>query len=72
MEDKASWHGKAPNDEEYCRAMDDLTAIDEMLEEEEKTVEKQSCRSCREGGERKWKIRKLRPGKATAMPSGTG
>ena len=43
MEDKASWHGKAPNDEEYCRAMDDLTAIDEMLEEEEKTVEKQSA-----------------------------
>ena len=43
MEDKASWHGKAPNDEEYCRAMDDLTAIDEMLEEEEKTVEKKSA-----------------------------
>lgn len=24
MEDKASWHGKAPNDEEYCSAMDEL------------------------------------------------
>lgn len=24
MEDQASWHGKAPNDEEYCNAMDEL------------------------------------------------
>lgn len=24
MEDKASWHGKAPNDDEYCIAMDEL------------------------------------------------
>lgn len=24
MEDQASWHGKAPNDEEYCKAMDEL------------------------------------------------
>lgn len=24
MEDKASWHGKAPNDEEYLKAMDEL------------------------------------------------
>lgn len=24
MEDQASWHGKAPNDEEYCKAIDEL------------------------------------------------
>ncbi len=24
MEDQASWHGKAPSDEEYCNAMDEL------------------------------------------------
>ncbi|MDF2949089.1 MAG: Transketolase protein [Sedimentibacter sp.] len=24
MEDKAAWHGKAPSDEEYCNAMDEL------------------------------------------------
>ena len=32
MEDKASWHGKAPNDEEYKRAITELEAIDKMLE----------------------------------------
>ena len=28
MEDKADWHGKAPSDEEYKKAMEDLTAND--------------------------------------------
>lgn len=28
MEDKADWHGKAPNDEEYKTAMEDLSAND--------------------------------------------
>ncbi len=31
MEDKAGWHGKAPNDEEYAVAMADLAKIDEEL-----------------------------------------
>ena len=31
MEDKAGWHGKAPNDEEYAIAMADLAKIDEEL-----------------------------------------
>ena len=26
MEDKAAWHGKAPNDEEYAQAMSELKA----------------------------------------------
>ena len=26
MEDQASWHGKAPNDEEYAQAMTELRA----------------------------------------------
>lgn len=32
MEDKAGWHGKAPNDEEYAVAMADLEKISEELE----------------------------------------
>ena len=32
MENNADWHGKAPNDEEYARAMADLAKIDEELE----------------------------------------
>ncbi len=31
MENKAGWHGKAPNDEEYAQAMADLEKIDEEL-----------------------------------------
>ena len=31
MEDKAGWHGKAPNEEEYAVAMADLAKIDEEL-----------------------------------------
>lgn len=31
MENNAGWHGKAPNDEEYKVAMDDLAAIDAQL-----------------------------------------
>ena len=31
MENKADWHGKAPNDEEYAIAMADLAKIDETL-----------------------------------------
>ena len=31
MEDKAGWHGKAPNDEEYAVAMADLEKIGEEL-----------------------------------------
>jgi len=27
MENQAGWHGKAPNDEEYARAMDELNAL---------------------------------------------
>ena len=32
MEDKAGWHGKAPNDEEYQIAMKDLDNISAQLE----------------------------------------
>lgn len=32
MEDKASWHGKAPNDEEYRQAMEELGMLDKKLE----------------------------------------
>jgi transketolase len=31
MENKADWHGKAPNDEEYAIAMADLAKIDAEL-----------------------------------------
>ena len=31
MENKADWHGKAPNDEEYAQAMEDLAKIDAEL-----------------------------------------
>lgn len=33
MENNAGWHGKAPNDDEYKIAMDDLAKIDEQLKE---------------------------------------
>lgn len=32
MENNASWHGKAPNDEEYAAAMDELVKIGEALD----------------------------------------
>ncbi len=32
MENQAGWHGKAPNDEEYAKAMADLEAIGKALE----------------------------------------
>ena len=32
MEDECSWHGKAPNDEEYKIAMDELNAKMKELE----------------------------------------
>ena len=31
MEGKASWHGSAPNEEQYKTAMDDLAKIEEVL-----------------------------------------
>lgn len=31
MEDQVGWHGKAPNDEEYTKAMDELTKAGEAL-----------------------------------------
>ncbi len=31
MENKAGWHGKAPNDEEYAIAMDELEKAGEAL-----------------------------------------
>ena len=31
MENKAAWHGKAPNAEEYEAAMEELERIDETL-----------------------------------------
>ena len=31
MENQVGWHGKAPNDEEYAKAMADLEAIDKAL-----------------------------------------
>lgn len=34
MEDKASWHGKAPNDAEYETAMEELESLGEKLEKE--------------------------------------
>ncbi|MCQ2497872.1 MAG: transketolase [Lachnospiraceae bacterium] len=35
MENQAGWHGKAPNDDEYATAMNDLNKIDEELAKEE-------------------------------------
>ena len=35
MEDQVGWHGKAPNEEEYKIALDDLTKIGQQLEKEE-------------------------------------
>ena len=32
MENQVGWHGKAPNDEEYAKAMADLDAIGKTLE----------------------------------------
>ena len=32
MENQAGWHGKAPNDEEYAKAMEDLEAIGKALD----------------------------------------
>ncbi|MCR4762460.1 MAG: transketolase [Lachnospiraceae bacterium] len=32
MENQVGWHGKAPNDEEYAKAMEDLEAIGKALE----------------------------------------
>jgi len=34
MENNADWHGKAPNDEEYAKAMEDLAKIDAELAKE--------------------------------------
>ena len=31
MENQAGWHGKAPNDDEYKIAMDDLAKIEKEL-----------------------------------------
>jgi transketolase len=31
MENNAGWHGKAPNDEEYAQAMEELTKAGEAL-----------------------------------------
>ena len=36
MENKAGWHGKAPNDEEYAQAMAELAKIDEEIAKEGK------------------------------------
>jgi len=33
MENQAGWHGKAPNDEEYAKAIAEIDAIDKKLEE---------------------------------------
>ena len=33
MEDNAGWHGKAPNDEEYKLALEDLEKIDNFIKE---------------------------------------
>ena len=31
MENQASWHGTAPNDEQFAQAMEDLEAIGKSL-----------------------------------------
>ena len=31
MEDQAGWHGKAPNDEQYAQAMEELEKAGEAL-----------------------------------------
>ena len=31
MEDQAGWHGKAPNDEQYARALEELEKAGEAL-----------------------------------------
>ena len=31
MENQAGWHGKAPNDEQYAQAMEDLEKVGEAL-----------------------------------------
>jgi len=36
MENNVDWHGKAPNDDEYAKAMEDLAKIDEELAKEGK------------------------------------
>ena len=36
MEDQASWHGAAPNDEQFAQAMSDLDAIEESINKEAK------------------------------------
>ena len=32
MENQVGWHGKAPNDEQFATAMEDLAKIDKALE----------------------------------------
>jgi len=32
MENKAEWHGKAPNEEEFCRAMEEMGDIGDKTE----------------------------------------
>ena len=36
MENNAGWHGKAPNDEQFAQAKQELEAAIKALEEEEK------------------------------------
>ena len=36
MEDQASWHGAAPNDEQFAQAMSDLDAIRDSINKEAK------------------------------------
>ena len=36
MENNAGWHGKAPNDEQFAQAKQELEAVIKALEEEEK------------------------------------
>lgn len=32
MENQAGWHGKAPNEDEYCRAMEEMGDIGDKSE----------------------------------------
>ena len=33
MENQAGWHGKAPNEDEYCRAMEEMGDIGDKAKE---------------------------------------
>ena len=61
MEDGASWYGKALNDEEYSRAMDDLLTrrLTRCWKRRKNSREAVRAAAAGKGGERKWKNKKI-------------